>query len=69
LADGRSVRAVQILPAQMFYKPSDLDWQIIRYTIASQKAEASCYRALKDGLSPELASGIPDICAIELRCR
>jgi hypothetical protein len=65
LADGRSLRAAEILPAPMPYRPSELDWQIIRYVVDIQNAPATFCRDLAYGLPPELEYAIPRSEAID----
>lgn len=55
-ADGKILRAVQVIPAKLPYIITDLDWQIVHQTISSAKAEDQCY-ALPAG------SGDPDFVA------
>jgi hypothetical protein len=43
LVDGRVIRAVQIAPAKLPYKVTELDWQIVHQTISSVEAGDRCY--------------------------
>jgi hypothetical protein len=48
LKDGLRVRAVNVIPALLPLKPSELDWQIVHATVRAVGAEKRCYRRLTD---------------------
>ncbi len=43
LADGTQLRAVEVIPALLAYRVTDLDWRIVYHTIEFIKAEEECY--------------------------
>ncbi|WP_439923102.1 hypothetical protein [Nitrobacter sp. JJSN] len=60
LPDGRRLRAVEIIPAQMPYDLSDLDFKIIYLTLSMIKgAESRCYRNIRDGLPDSYRDALP----------
>jgi hypothetical protein len=48
LSDGAVVRAVEVIPAKLPLKPSDLDWRIVHHVISIVGAEDQCYRSLRE---------------------
>jgi hypothetical protein len=60
LADGTSLRAVNVIPAYLPLEPSGLDWRIVHHTIALIGAEDQCYRRLRDGLPTRVHDMVPD---------
>jgi hypothetical protein len=45
LSDGTILRAVEVIPANLPLKPSELDWRIVRHVISIIGAEDRCYAA------------------------
>ncbi|RXH25796.1 hypothetical protein XH99_02850 [Bradyrhizobium nanningense] len=43
LVDGTRLRAVEVIPASLPYKVTELDWRILHHTIAMMNAEQECY--------------------------
>lgn len=54
LEDGGNLRWVQVVPVQLPYEPSAIDWRIIYYAVSALGAEDRCYRWYGEGLPPEL---------------
>ena len=48
LSGGTVLRAVEVIPAKLPLKPSELDWRIVHHVISIVKAEDQCYRALRE---------------------
>jgi hypothetical protein len=58
---GGKLRAVEVIPFPLPYEPTELDWRIVRLTIAIIAAEDRCYRSLRDGMPLELRHMVPDL--------
>jgi hypothetical protein len=52
LLDGTVLRAVEVIPAKLPLKPSDLDWLIVHHVIWIIGAEDRCYRSLREHAKP-----------------
>jgi hypothetical protein len=52
LLDGTVLRAVEVIPAKLPLKPSDLDWRIVHDVISIIGAENRCYRSLREHAKP-----------------
>jgi hypothetical protein len=52
LSDGTILRAVEVIPANLPLKPSELDWRIVRHVISIIGAEDRCYRSLREHAKP-----------------
>jgi hypothetical protein len=52
LSDGTILRAVEVIPANLPLKPSELDWRIVRHVIRIIGAEGRCYRSLREHAKP-----------------
>jgi hypothetical protein len=52
LPDGAIVRAVEVIPAKLPLKPSELDWRIVHQVISIIGAEDNCYRSLREHAKP-----------------
>lgn len=65
LSDGAVLRAVEVIPAKLPLKPSDLDWRIVHHVISIIGAEDHCYRSLREHARPKcldvLEEMIPNI--------
>jgi hypothetical protein len=62
LANGDQVRALELVPAQLPYKLSELDERILHLTLSMIKgAESRCYRDLRDDLPAAERGGIPSL--------
>jgi hypothetical protein len=59
LLDGTVLRAVEVIPAKLPLKPSDLDWRIVHHVISIKKAEDQCYRSLREHAKPK-CSDVPE---------
>lgn len=59
LSDGVVLRAVEVVPAKLPLKPSDLDWRIVHYVISIAGAEDRCYRSLREHAKPRCL-GLPE---------
>jgi hypothetical protein len=60
LLDGRRLRAVEIIPAQMPYDLSELDFKIIHLTLSMiDGAESRCYRDIRDSLPDSYRDALP----------
>jgi hypothetical protein len=59
LADGTKLRAVEVEPTHLPYKPTELDWRIVHRTLEHIKAK-HCYRSLRDGVPSDLQHFVPD---------
>jgi hypothetical protein len=60
LNDGSQVRAVEIEPARLPIKPSNLDWHIVHLTLELVGAK-HCYRSLREGVPPDQRTMVPDL--------
>jgi hypothetical protein len=60
LTDGTALRAVEVIPAHLPLKPTELDWRIIHRTLSIVGADR-CYRHLAYGLPARLQEIIPDL--------
>jgi hypothetical protein len=72
LSDGTVLRAVEVIPAKLPLKPSDLEWRIVHNVISIVKAEDQCYRSLREhakprciGLAEEMLKKAIDCSALE----
>jgi hypothetical protein len=62
LANGNRVRALELIPAQLPYKLSELDERILHLTLSIiEGAESRCYRDLRDDLPAAERGGIPSL--------
>jgi hypothetical protein len=62
LLDGRRLRAVEIIPAQMPYDLSELDFKIIHTTLSMiEGAENRCYRDIRDSLPESSREALPSL--------
>jgi hypothetical protein len=52
LSEGSVLRAVEIIPANLPLKPSELDWLIVHHVIWIIGAETRCYRSLREHAKP-----------------
>ena len=52
LEDGTVLKAVEVLPANLPYEPSEIDWRIVWHTIVIVGAEERCFRSWPEGLPP-----------------
>jgi hypothetical protein len=60
LPDGRRLRSVEIIPAQMPYGLSELDFKIIHLTLSMiDGAESRCYRDIRDSLPESARDALP----------
>ena len=59
LSNGMVLRAVQVIPAKLPLKPSNLDWRIVHHIISIKKAENQCYRSLREHAKPK-CSDVPE---------
>jgi hypothetical protein len=60
LADGIPLRAVEVLPTHLPYKPSELDERILRLVISLTGSEY-CYRSIREGLPEHRQHQVPDV--------
>lgn len=68
LADGTLVHALEVLPAQLQYEPSELDWRIVHHVVAIADAQEHCYRRWPDGLEFTGAKSDSDRRRLRLDC-
>ena len=64
LTTGETLRAVEVVPARLPLKPTDLDWRIVHATVECVEKKQSCYRGLRSSLKEEdlpIAFMVPDI--------
>ena len=62
LPDGRRLRVVEILPAQMPYELSELDELIIHLTLSMiEGAQSRCYRDIREGLPESAREALPSL--------
>jgi hypothetical protein len=59
LADGMTLRNIEVIPAWLPIEPSRLDWRIVHHTLSILRAEG-CYRDLRHGIPLELREMVPD---------
>lgn len=64
LRNGERLRAVEVVPGYLPYKPSLLDLRILRHVIALMGAD-SCYRSIREGLPEPYRDMMPDFRAID----
>jgi hypothetical protein len=64
LANGTRLRAVEVVPTRMPYKPSQLDERILRHVISLTRA-SHCYRSIREGLPEHLQDQVPDLRALD----
>jgi hypothetical protein len=64
LVDGTRLRAVEVVPTRLPYKPSKLDEQVLRHVISLTKAD-NCYRSIREGLPENLQDEVPDLRALD----
>jgi hypothetical protein len=60
LTDGTRLRAVEVIPTHLPYRPSDLDERILRHTISRTKSYY-CYRSIREDLPEDLRHQVPDL--------
>jgi hypothetical protein len=53
LSDGTVLRAVDVIPANLPLKPSELDWLIVHHVIWIIGAQDRCYRSLREHAKPK----------------
>jgi hypothetical protein len=53
LSDGTVLRAVEVIPANLPLKPSELDWLIVHHVIWIIGAQDRCYRSLREHAKPK----------------
>jgi hypothetical protein len=66
LSDGTVLRAVEVIPAKLPLKPSDLDWRIVHHVISIIGAENRCYRSLREHAKPRCLD-LPEDIVPEIR--
>jgi hypothetical protein len=66
LPDGTTLRAVEVIPAKLPLKPSDLDWLIVHHVIWIIGAEDRCYRSLREHAKPRCLD-LPEDIVPEIR--
>src|SRR5271166_2934284 len=59
LATGEALRAVEVIPARLPLKHTDLDWRIVHGTVQFVPEGGSCYRSLREGVDPSIAPMVP----------
>jgi hypothetical protein len=59
LADGTRLRAVEVVPTYLPYKPSDRDERILRHVISLTNSHY-CYRSLREDLPPDFPIPVPE---------
>jgi hypothetical protein len=64
LIDGIQLRAVEVVPTHLPYKPSELEVQILRHVIALTKSY-HCYRSIREGLPEDQEQQVPDVRALD----
>jgi hypothetical protein len=64
LADGTRLRAVEVIPTYLPYRPSDLDERILRHVISLTESY-HCYRSIREGLPEHLHHLVPDVRALD----
>jgi hypothetical protein len=60
LIDGTRLRAVEVVPTHLPYKPSELEERILRHVIALRKSY-DCYRSIREGLPEDQQQQVPDL--------
>jgi hypothetical protein len=65
LTDGVDLHAVEVIPTHLPYEPTELDWRIVRSTIAIIGAEKRCYWSLRAGVPFPQRDMVPDWRAID----
>jgi hypothetical protein len=66
LSDGAVLRAVEVIPANLPLKPSELDWLIVHHVIWIIEAEDRCYRSLREHAKPKCLD-LPEDIVPEIR--
>jgi hypothetical protein len=66
LSDGTVIRAVDVVPANLPLKPSDLDWRIVHHVISIIGAQDRCYRSLREHAKPKCLD-VPEEMIPEIR--
>jgi hypothetical protein len=61
LADGTKLRAIEVHATALPHNPTDLEWRIVRHTVAIIGAEERCYRSLREGVPSELQHMVPEL--------
>jgi hypothetical protein len=64
LAGGAQLRAVEVVPTRLPYKPSQLEERILRHVISLTRADY-CYRSIREGLPEHLQHQAPDLRALD----
>jgi hypothetical protein len=64
LADGTPLRAVEVVPTHLPYKPSELEERILRHVISLTNSY-DCYRSIREGLPEHLQRQVPDLRALD----
>jgi hypothetical protein len=73
LADGTSLRAVEVLPTQLYHEPTMLDRRILAHVIAYaelkpsriEQPAAPCFRRLAEDLPEHLRDSVGDLGALD----
>jgi hypothetical protein len=64
LADGTQLRAVEVIPTHLPYKPSKLEERILQEVISFTTSHG-CYRSIREGLPEHLQHQVPDLRAVD----
>jgi hypothetical protein len=64
LVEGTRLRAVEVIPTHLPYKPSELEERILGHFIALTKSY-HCYRSIREGLPEDLQHQVPDLRALD----
>jgi hypothetical protein len=64
LADGTQLRAVEVIPTHLPYKPSKLEERILQHVISLTRSHR-CYRSIREGLPEHLQHQVPDLRAVD----
>jgi hypothetical protein len=64
LADRSRLRAVEVVPTPLPYKPSQLSERILRHVISLTRSY-HCYRSIREGLPEHLQHQVPDLRALD----
>ena len=66
LADGTSLRSVEVIPARLPYRPSELEQRIIYRFVEMRGAQDRCFPRLSDRTPPAFRKFVPEhICALD----
>jgi hypothetical protein len=64
LVEGTRLRAVEVIPTHLPYKPSQLEERILRHLISLTNSY-DCYRSIREGLPEHLQRQVPDLRALD----